>query len=70
MPNYCCYSMEEQFEIEREEERLVSYSKEQDEFGLRDRKDDEIYTPISFCPWCGTSLTGRLSPDHPYENRS
>jgi hypothetical protein len=69
MPKYCCYGMEKQFAIEPEEERLVSYSEKRAEFGLRDRKDGEIYTPISFCPWCGTRLPSRLPPEHPYEDR-
>ena len=68
MSKYCCWSMEKQFEIEPDNERLVWYSEEHDEYGLRDRKEDHTYTPISFCPWCGMRLPGRHSPDQAYEN--
>jgi len=57
--------MTKQFEIEPDDERLISYSEQFDEYGVRDRKDREVYTPICFCPWCGTRLRSRFMPEEP-----
>jgi hypothetical protein len=57
--------MTKQLEIEPDDERFLVYSQQFDEYGLQDRKDDEAYTPICFCPWCGTRLPSRFSPDEP-----
>jgi len=65
---HCCRSMTEHLENESADEALVFYSAAQNAYGLPDRKDDIAYTPISYCPWCGTrlpSLDG-ITPDEPF----
>jgi hypothetical protein len=57
--------MTKHFEIESDDERLVVYCEDQHTYGLQDRKVKNCYTPISFCPWCGTSLPSCLPPDEP-----
>lgn len=57
--DYCCEGMWKQFEVESEDERLVCYQEEFDEYGLITREDPEAYRPIAFCPWCGKDI---LSP--------
>jgi hypothetical protein len=57
--DYCCEGMERQFEVDSEDERLIFFAKEIEEYGLIDRKDPSGYVPIAFCPWCGKDI---LSP--------
>jgi hypothetical protein len=54
--DYCCEGMWKQFEIEPDDERLIFYQEEHQEYGLIDRKDPRAYTPIAFCPWCGKDI--------------
>jgi hypothetical protein len=61
--------MTEHLEYESNDERLIVYSERFNQYGLQDRKDQDAYTPISFCPWCGKLLPSNLScePDKPFD---
>jgi len=60
--------MEKQFEIERDDERLIvrwPVIGEVLDYGLPDRKEKDTYIPICFCPWCGSQLRSRFNPVTP-----
>lgn len=66
MERYCCLSMTKQFEVEFPDERYVCVSEFSGEFGLINRKNPTVYTPISYCPWCGARLPSSLQPEQPF----
>jgi hypothetical protein len=65
MRTHCCRSMTEHLWNEPDDERLIVFSEAFNEYGLQDRKNNDAYTPICYCPWCGTKLPGRFEPDSP-----
>ncbi len=65
---HCCESMTAEVEADPAYEQQVAYDENFNEYGLRDRFDPSLRTPIRFCPWCGTRLPTTLStpPDVPF----
>ena len=66
MAKYCCPSMEMAIQIDLDDERQVVRDDLNGFYGLPHRKEEGVYTPICFCPWCGSRIPSLHLPAKPY----